>query len=191
MSGYRIGIPDERFIRGKVPITKEEIRVVTLAKLQLDLDCIFWDVGAGTGSVAIEAALICGRGKVYAIEKNPEAIDLIKKNCTAFGVKNLRIVLGEAPEALKSLPKPNRVFIGGSGPYTQEILEKVVESIKSPGVIVMNSITLETIFSALQFFDSKGLTSEIVCVNISTAKAAGSKRMMVAKNPVYILRVHL
>lgn len=191
MQQHSIGIPDALFVRGEVPITKEEIRVISLSKLRLNRDSIVWDIGAGTGSISIESALYCSEGQVYAIEKNPKAVGLLTINSTAFGATNLRIIQGVAPEALESLPRPDRVFMGGSGEHTEGILNKVVECMQPPGTVVINSITLETASLALKFLESRGYDVEMICVNISTSKKAGSKTMMIARNPVYILSAKL
>lgn len=187
MYQYDNGISDALFVRGEAPMTKEEIRVISLSKLKLRRDSIVWDIGAGTGSVSIEAALYCSEGEVFAVEQNPKAIGLLTINSTAFGVKNLRIIEGKAPGALGALPNPDRVFIGGSGEHTKEILNKVLETIQPTGIVVVNSITLDTSYTALQFFERRGLTHEMICVNISASKKAGKKTMMIARNPVYIL----
>ena len=109
------GIPDTEFLRGKVPMTKEEVRVVTLAKGKIFPEAIIYDIGAGTGSLSIEASFLAKDGQVWALERNPEAIELIKKNKEKFQVNNLEILAKEAPEGLRELPSADVIFIGGSG----------------------------------------------------------------------------
>ena len=138
------GIPDEKFIRGKAPMTKEEVRCVSLSKLRLQEDSICYDVGAGTGSVSVEMALRADQGQVFAVEKKDDAVALLYKNKQRFAADNLEIIKGEAPEALKELPVPTHAFIGGSSGNLKEIVALLLE--KNQDVrIVINCITLETI----------------------------------------------
>ena len=142
------GIPDEEFIRGKAPMTKEEVRSVSLSKLRLTEDSICCDVGAGTGSVSVEMALRADQGQVFAIEKKEEAAALLEENKQKFAVDNLEIIKGEAPQALENLPAPTHAFIGGSSGNLKEIVALLLG--KNPQVrIVINCITLETISEAL------------------------------------------
>ncbi|MGB9679165.1 MAG: precorrin-6Y C5,15-methyltransferase (decarboxylating) subunit CbiT [Thermoanaerobacteraceae bacterium] len=183
------GIPDENFIRGNIPMTKEEIRTLSISKLRLGEKDIIWDIGAGTGSLSIEAALIAKAGTVYSIEKEAEAINLIKKNIEKFNVKNVFTIFKEAPEALEDLPSPDRIFIGGTGEKMYDVFECVKVKLKTNGIIVINSITLDTAYNAEKYFKDKGFKVETICVNISVSKEAGNKTMMKARNPVYIISV--
>jgi len=110
---FLFGVPDRVFRRGNVPMTKEEVRVITLAKLCLQENMVLWDIGAGTGSVAVEAARLLRSGNVFAVEKDGEAFALLKENARAFELENLVPVFGEAPQVLETLPDPDRVFVGG------------------------------------------------------------------------------
>ena len=181
------GIPDEKFLRGSAPMTKEEVRTVSLAKLRLKEDSLCWDVGAGTGSVAVEMALRAYQGKVYAIEKKEAAADLIEENKRKFAVDNLEIVRGEAPEALEALPAPTHAFIGGSSGNLKQIMKVLLE--KNEKVrIVINCITLETVTEALEavrefHFSETG----IVQVGVSRAKELGRYHMMMGENPIYVI----
>ncbi|MCD8241271.1 MAG: precorrin-6A reductase, partial [Lachnospiraceae bacterium] len=142
--GLRSCIDDEEFLRGKAPMTKSEIRSLSVAKLRLPKDAVVYDVGAGTGSVTIELALAACDGSVYAIERNEEACSLIEENRRRFGTPNIRVVHGLAPEALEELPAPTHVFIGGSAGNLKEILACILR--KNPSVrLVINTVTLETI----------------------------------------------
>ena len=109
------GIPDAAFIRAKVPMTKEEVRSISLSKLQLQADSVVYDVGAGTGSISIEAACMADRGIVYAIEQKEEAVALIRENSRKFGVSNLQVIHGKAPDAFVDLETPTHAFLGGTG----------------------------------------------------------------------------
>ncbi len=163
------GIPDEQFCRGKVPMTKEEVRSISISKLRLWKDAVIYDVGAGTGSVAVEMALQAPDGVVYAVEKNEEAVALLGKNRVAFAVdhgKNrvafavdhLKIVHGKAPEALENLPAPTHVFLGGSSGNLKEILDIVRKKNKAVRVVI-NAITLETVTEALTYLKEQEISS--------------------------------
>ena len=181
------GIPDPLFVRGQVPMTKEEVRTVTLSKLRLKEGCTVYDIGAGTGSVSIECGLKCPGGTVYAIEKEREALELIHKNIHKFKVDNVSVVEGTAPEALKDLPEPDRVFIGGTGGNMEVLLDSIRE-FKKPVRVVVNAVALESAYEAISGMEAKGYRDvEIVCVSVSRGKTAGTKHLMQALNPVYII----
>ena len=116
------GRPDGDFLRAEVPMTKSEVRAVTLSKLRLTKTALCWDVGAGTGSVSLEMAEVCEDGMVYAIERKPEACALIEQNKKHLGVTNVTVVEGSAPDALMDLPAPTHVFLGGSGGELKDII---------------------------------------------------------------------
>lgn len=178
------GLPDESFVRGNVPMTKSEVRAVCLSKLQLAKDSLCWDIGAGTGSVSVELALQCPKGHVYAVERDAEALELIAKNKAAFGVENLGIIAGAAPEACMALPVPSHVFIGGSGGNAQEIIGEALN--KNPAVrIVATAVTLETV-AELSRIMKEFLYHEAVTLNISKNRKAGNYELMQAQNPVTV-----
>nr|WP_294649232.1 precorrin-6A reductase [uncultured Blautia sp.] len=181
------GIKDEEFIRGKAPMTKEEVRTVSLSKLRLTEDSVCYDVGAGTGSLSIEMALRAHQGKVWAIEKKEDAVELIRQNKVKFAADNLEIIEGLAPEALKDLPVPTHAFIGGSSGNLKEILQILIE--KNPQVrIVINCITLETVSEALETAKEFGFEeNEIVQLSAARSKAIGRYHMMMGENPIYII----
>lgn len=181
------GIPDEYFVRGNVPMTKEEIRVLSISKLRLKEDSVIWDIGAGTGSVSVETALISKKGVVYSIEKEEEGVRLINENIKKFNVENIVVVDGLAPDALLDLPSPDRVFIGGTGDKMYQIFDIVTTKLKEDGVVVVNGITLDTVYSAHRYFKQRLFTVQTICVNVSVSKEAGNKTMMVSQNPVYII----
>lgn len=177
---------DERFIRGKIPMTKSEVRAVSLSKLELGEDGIFYDIGAGTGSVSVEAALRLRRGQVYAIEQKAEGCELIRANMEKFGTENIKVVCAAAPEALASLPTPDYVFIGGSGGQFAEImsaLEKRNQNVR----IVVNAIALETVAQVLGWLKAHGHEAEIVSVQVARAKHTAGYHMMEGQNPVYVI----
>lgn len=181
------GIRDDAFIRAKVPMTKEEVRSVSLSKLMLKSDSIVYDVGAGTGSVSIEMALQAEEGHVYAVEKKEEAADLIKENKRKFRTDHVTVVRGLAPEALEGLPAPTHAFIGGSSGNLREILACILT--KNPKTrIVINAIVLETVSEALACIKSMGIEdADIVSLSCAKAKTAGPYHMMMGMNPVYVI----
>ena len=182
----QIPLKDSDFTRGNIPMTKEEIRDITVSKLAITSNDIIYDVGAGTGSVSIQMARKAKDGLVYAIEQKSEGIDLIKKNKKKLGSYNLIPIHGKAPEALEGLPAPNKVFIGGSAGEIESIIGCVLK--KNPKVkIVMNAITLETLHQIMSSLSHFGIDYEAICVNISVSEAIGSYHMMKANNPVYII----
>ena len=183
---FRFGIEDIEFIRGDVPMTKAEVRAISLAKLALCSDSVVWDIGAGTGSVSVECAVAAYKGQVYAIEKEADAIELIKQNKLKFKADNLCIVPGPAPDVLEELPDPTHAFIGGSGGNLHAILDVLLK--KNPGVrIIMNTVTLESQAEAFACAKEYGFDIfEAVSVNISRTKKAGSYNLMAAQNPVTV-----
>lgn len=181
------GLPDDAFLRDQVPMTKEEVREVAVCKMRLDRDSVVYDVGAGSGSVSVEMARIARRGRVYAVEKNPDAVELLRKNRRKFGLDHMEIVEGTAPEALRELPIPTHAFIGGSSGNLVEICQLLLE--KNPKVrIVMTAITLETVAEALQVLRELPVNQpEIVQLAAARAKEVGQYHMMMGQNPVYFI----
>lgn len=179
------GIPDEMFTRGKIPMTKEEIRVITLAKARLAPGQIIWDIGAGTGSLSVEAARLAPGGVVYAVEKNPGGLELINENIRRFGTGNVVPVAGEAPAVLNDLPAPHSVFIGGSGGRLEEILNCVTDKVMPDGRIVINAVTLET--AARMTAPPEGWRCEMIQLQVSRAVPTGRVHMWRALNPVCVI----
>lgn len=181
------GIRDEVFLRDKVPMTKEEVRSISLSKLRLTKNARIYDVGAGTGSVSVEMALQAVEGKVWAIEKKEEAVALIHKNKEKFRADNLEIISGLAPEALEELPAPTHAFIGGSSGNLREILELLLK--KNPALrVVINCITLETVSEAMECIRVLPVTDvDIAQVNVAKGKKAGPYHLMMGQNPVYVI----
>ena len=183
------GLPDEAFSRslapGKlVPMTKSEVRSVCLSKLQLTENAVCWDIGAGTGSVSVEMALLARRGSVYAVERNETALPLLEENREKFQLENLRVIAGNAPEACFDLPAPTHVFLGGTAGKLGEILAAALE--KNPNVrIVATAVTLESV-GALSACMKDFSVSECVLMQVSRGKAAGPYHLMQGQNPVYI-----
>ncbi len=182
----RTGIPDGEFIRSDTPMTKAEVRSFCLSRLALGPSDICLDIGCGTGSVSVEMALSAYRGKVYAIDRNPEALALTEKNCAAFHVGNVLLVSGSAPEAIRPLPPPDAAFIGGSAGSMDGIVAALLD--KNPGVrIVATAVALETAAAASAALLRHGLAPEIVQLSAARARAAGGLHMMLGQNPVFVI----
>ena len=181
------GIADEEFIRGKAPMTKEEVRSVSLSKLKLHRDSVCYDVGAGTGSVSVEMALRADQGQVFAIEKKEDAVELLYENKQKFAVDNLEIIKGEAPEALKELPVPTHGFIGGSSGNLKEIVALLLEKNRNVRIVI-NCITLETISEGLEVLKEYDFAErEVVQLAASRSKELGRYHLMMGENPIYII----
>ena len=162
------------------------MRSVCLSKLRLTEKTIAWDVGAGSGSVAIEMALLARKGHVYAIERKDAAVDLLQKNCLRFGTENLTVVPGSAPEICKDLPVPSHAFIGGSSGNMQDIISLLLE--KNPNVrIVATAITLESVAELTACLKRFAFSeTEVISMSVAKNKKAGPYNLMTGQNPIYI-----
>lgn len=182
------GLPDALFVRGEAPMTKEEVRAVVLSKLRLTDNSTLWDIGAGTGSVSVEAALLAKGGSVWAVERDPKAAALIKQNKANFACDNLTVVEGDAPEVLHALPVPDRVFLGGSRGRLPEILAAVAQRLAPGGILVADFVVLENLTETLQVLKDLGFRGvEAVQVAVTKTVPVGGKHMLQAQNPVYIV----
>lgn len=185
------GLSDDFFIREKVPMTKEEVRCVSLSKMHLKEDSVIYDIGAGSGSVTIECALRSSEGIVYAIERKDDVVELIHKNCKKAGVTNVKLIKACAPDIPEEIENEMRVpthcFIGGTNGNLSQILNWVYA--KNPSVrIVINAISLETISEIINELKRRQIEdAEIVCMNVSKAKKIGQYNMMLGNNPVYVV----
>ena len=180
------GLPDDAFIRGAVPMTKQEVRAAALAKLAVTPTDTLWDVGAGTGSVSVELALAAPAGQIYAIECDPEACALIQKNREKFSAYNLTLIEGKAPEALDTLPAPDAVFIGGTKGNMDAVIDAVLH--KNPAArLCIAAIALETLSAAVAALTAHGLVVEVTQISVSRTKAAGSLHLLMANNPVFLI----
>lgn len=183
------GIADEEFIRDKVPMTKEEIRILTMCKAKIRPDNIIWDMGAGTGSLSIEAALLAPQGEVYAIEKKDLAVDLLHQNIAKFKLEDkVKVIATEAPKGLDELPNCDVVFIGGSGKHMFEILDIIDSKLNEGGRIIVNAVTIQTISEITTYMKQKeSYTYEAIQVQVNRLRQIGSYDMFNAQNPVYIV----
>ncbi len=184
------GIPDKEFERtDEVPITKEEVRTLQISKARLRTGNLVYDVGCGSGSISVEAALqIESEGKIFAIDKDPNAIELTKKNLERFGINNVSVILGNAKEKISELPQADAIFIGGTGGDTKDIVELCQDKLKSGGRIVIGIILIETLYSVLKAIEKMKFSDvDITQVTISKSRKTTTGTMMLARNPVTII----
>lgn len=179
-------IKDDELIRGKVPMTKSEIRSLSIIKMKISEDDIIWDVGAGTGSISLEMALNYPKTKIYAIERNSEGIALIKENMKKFALTNIIPVEGIAPEVFSNLESPNRVIIGGSGGNLEEII-KYLWSLDTVKNIVLNAVTLNTAYTGIKFFNENNISFEGIQINITNIEMVKDYQMLKGQNPIFII----
>lgn len=184
------GIPDEEFERIEdIPITKEEIRTLQISKARLCPGQTVYDIGCGSGSISVEAALqVESSGMVYAVDFDSKAVELTKKNLEKFGVSNVKIILGNAKEKISQLPDADAIFIGGTGGDTKEIIELCEDKLKSGGRIVIGTILIETLFSVLSNIDKLNFKSvDVTQITISKSRKTSTGTMMLARNPVTVI----
>lgn len=186
----RFGNPDEMFAQSQPKrelITRAEVRALALSVLDVPEEGIFWDIGAGSGSVAIEAARLATRGWVYAIEPEPTDLSLIQANCESFGVGNVRAILGRAPEALEGLPRPDAVFVGGTGRHVESILETAFAKLVTGGRLAVNVATVDGLNTALETL--KRLGGEVSVWNIWIARGVEQfdRTRFDASSPTFLL----
>ncbi|HIH06947.1 MAG TPA: precorrin-6Y C5,15-methyltransferase (decarboxylating) subunit CbiT [Candidatus Nitrosotenuis sp.] len=184
------GIPDEEFDRtDEVPITKEEVRVIQISKARLSEENIVYDIGCGSGSITIEAALQIGKkGKIYAVDIDPKAVDLTKRNISKFGLTNVDVILSDAKAKIMELPMADAIFIGGTGGDTKDIVNLCNSKLKPGSRIVIGIILIETLYSVLDIVNKIGFSEiDITQVTISKSKKTKTGTMMLARNPVTII----
>lgn len=182
-------IYDKEFTQTELPMTKQEVRAISIAKLMLKSDSVLIDVGAGTGTIGIEAATYMPQGKVYAIEKEEKGLDTIKLNAAKFELKNFELIYGKAPDAIPNIPY-DRMFIGGSTGGLEDIIKHFLSYAKDKAILVINTITLETQHQSLEILKKLGFKDiEIISVTIGRAKKVGAYTMMFGENPIHIIKV--
>ncbi len=184
------GIPDDMFERTeKVPITKEEVRVIQISKARLRPGQLVYDVGCGSGSISVEAAIqVESSGKVIAIDYDKNAIELTKKNVGKFGLSNVSLIHGNAKEKILTLEPADAIFVGGTGKDTAKIVELCQDQLKAGGRIVIGTILIETLYTILQILDKLQFDSvDITQVTISKSRKTSTGTMMLARNPVTII----
>lgn len=183
----RCGIDDSEFIRGKVPMTKSEVRALCIGKLEINTGDICWDIGCGTGSVSVEMALQCADGTVFAVDRNSEAMALTETNQKKFGCDNIAVFHAEAAEAVAQFPAPDCVFVGGSGGSLADILRAAAA--RNPQVrIVVTAVSLETLHQCTAVFDQLGFACEITQIAVTRTRKIGSHTMLAAENPIFMIK---
>lgn len=193
MRRWNPGIPDHLFFQRtpeKGLITKAEVRILSLARLALSESAIVWDIGAGSGSVAIEAALLAPRGRVFAVEKNAADAAIIRQNIEKFHVNNVTVIEGRAPEALSRIgDDPDAVFIGGSGGEMAEVLHASLARLCEGGRLVVNAITIENLTAATQTCKDSGYPFEVTLLQVARSKPILDLIRFDALNPIFIISV--
>ena len=184
------GIPDEEFERTEsVPITKEEVRTIQISKARLDSGSTVFDIGCGSGSISVEAGLQIGKdGKVFAVDVDPNAIELTKKNLKKFQIDNVDVIQGNAKEKIRELPMANAIFIGGTGGDTKDIIELSQDKLQPGGRLVVGIILIETLFSVLSALENLKFTSiDITQITIGKSRKTSTGTMMLSRNPVTVI----
>ena len=184
------GLPDASFEQrhpDKGLITKNEVRAVSLARMQLRADSVVWDIGAGSGSVGLEAARLCREGHVYAIEKNEDDAAIGQRNRHATGLSNHTLVHGKAPAGLEAWPDPDAVFVGGSGGELAELITLILARLKPGGWLVMNFVTIENLGAAVEALKLAGASWDVLQLQASRSKPILHMHRMAAENPVWIV----
>jgi precorrin-6Y C5,15-methyltransferase (decarboxylating) len=182
-----LGAPDSRYDHHKGLITKSEIRAVTLSKLRLATDHILWDLGAGSGSVAAEAALFIKKGKIFAVEKQAERVAQIKTNIKRFGIGNLTAIQAKLPQGLEELPRPDRIFIGGGGQQLKSIMTAAAQYLKPEGVMVINTVLIPNVETARATLEKLNFNTEIIQVQINRSRQMPWAERLEPLNPVWIV----
>lgn len=185
-------LPEEEFAK-RTPklglITKREVRALSLATLRIRPDAVVWDIGAGSGSVAVEAAMLAPRGRVFAIETDPEGVALCRENVRAHGVDNVRVIAGRAPEALADLDAPDAVFIGGSKGSMALIVDTAFAALRAGGRLVVNAVTLENVGEAYASLKRLGAEPEVTLIQISRGVPLARYQRYEALNPIHVFAI--
>nr|MBL0714565.1 precorrin-6Y C5,15-methyltransferase (decarboxylating) subunit CbiT [Desulfobacterales bacterium] len=183
-----LGIPEKDLEHERGLITKSEVRAVSLSKLQLKKGMVLWDLGAGSGAVAIEAAGLIPGGQIYALEKNKERAAQIRSNCVRFKVHNINVIGSRLPDGLDELPDPDRIFVGGGGKALAATLRKAINRMKANGVMVVNTVLLDSMNTAVRMMKAGGLQTDLTQIQISRSRPMPTGDRMEALNPVWIVR---
>jgi precorrin-6B C5,15-methyltransferase / cobalt-precorrin-6B C5,C15-methyltransferase len=186
------GNPDEMFLQSKPKrglLTSSEVRAIALSEMELSPESIVWDVGAGSGSVAVEAASIADKGHVYAVEMDAEDYGMLVENTQRFGVRNLTPVLGQAPQAWSKLPDPDVIFVGGTGRMVTELVEAAWPRMRASGRLLANVASMESVV-ALQDLIREKLKSEpmLWMIQVSRANPQFDRLRLESANPTFLIK---
>lgn len=183
-------LKDKDFVRGNCPMTKEDIRALDMCKMNLTDDSIVLDIGAGTGSITVQTSKLVPKGRVYSIEKDEENFAVCERNIEKFDCDNVILIKGEAIDIIDNLKNAptifDSIFIGGSGGNLEEIIAKSTSILSKDGVIVMNFVTIENVYKAIEVIKKYDFEVDISLVNISKNK--DGSYMMIANNPIYVVQ---
>lgn len=183
-----LGMSERSYLHHNENITKSEVRAISLAKLKLDRpDYVLWDLGAGSGSVSLEASLFLRRGQIISIEQKSERVAQIRENAAKFGVRNIEVIQAALPDGLDKLPKPDRIFIGGGGKEIGNIIRTALPYLKPDGVLVINTVLLQSLHLASESLELCGYDSEVVQIQISRSRKMPWGERLDALNPVWII----
>mgnify|MGYP001828676799 CR=1 FL=1 len=182
-----LGAPDSWYDHDRGLITKSEVRAISLSKLRLAADHILWDLGAGSGSVSMEASLMVRKGKIFAVEKKSERVEHIQNNKKRFGIGNLKVIQAELPQGLAKLPRPDSIFIGGGGRQLKSIIAAASQYLKPQGVMVINTVLIPNVETARATLENLEFTTEIIQVQINRSRQMPWALRMEAANPVWII----
>jgi precorrin-6Y C5,15-methyltransferase (decarboxylating) len=184
---HGLGLEDESYLHGQGLITKREIRAVGLAMLRIEPGDTVWDLGAGCGSVAIEAAFLASRGRVLAVEKEASRVRLIQSNVRRTGAYGVEVIHGEMPGCLDGLPEPDRIFLGGGVGSGPDVLTASFDRLKEGGRMVVHAVLLGTLEKARAFLDHRQAPYGFVQVQVSRSRDLAGDERLKALNPVYIV----
>ena len=182
-----LGAPDSWYDHHRGLITKSEIRTITLSKLRLSTDHVLWDLGAGSGSVAVEAGLLIKKGKIYAVEKDANRLAQIKNNRKRFGINNLTAIQAELPRGLEELPRPDRIFIGGGGRQLKSIMAAAAQYLKPEGVMVINTVLIPNVETARTTLEKLDFNTEVIQIQINRSWQMPWAERLEALNPVWVI----
>ncbi|MDJ0887780.1 MAG: precorrin-6y C5,15-methyltransferase (decarboxylating) subunit CbiE [Desulfobacterales bacterium] len=185
-----LGLPDEQIAHERSLITKSEVRAVALSKLEIRPGMVLWDLGAGSGAVAIEGACLVGEGSVWAVEKDAGRIAQIRENCRQWGAGSVHVIEAQLPAGMEDLPAPDRVFIGGGGRALAAIVTTAAHRLNSGGILVVNAVLIGSMHTAVQTMRNAGLQTDFTQVQISRSRTMPAGDRMEALNPVWIVRGH-
>lgn len=182
-----LGMPDDAYGHASGMITKSEVRAVALAKLQLRPGLTLWDLGAGSGSVGIEASVLLGSGRIVAVEQHAGRVAQIRQNALRYGVYNHEVMQAKLPGGLERLPPPDRIFIGGGGRDLASIVQSAVRYLAPGAIVVVNTILVHNLTQTLDVMAAEGLSAEAVQLQVGKSKAMPWSRRLEGHNPVWIV----